>query len=400
MFSKSGLLKALVGPKFLIGIKYYSKLNEARKISLQLVENYYSRLEYEGKEEELSIFRIFLKKSRAVVPLILQTLSIFDANLTYNATPLIEDVEMGSYQGIIYGKGSLGDKFHDGHYVRYLGERRGWNVEKVNSSLQNKEFMLKLGKLQTPYYDEEFGRKIHPYHIINLSFNLGEIYREGIGNRFPSTLQAHEEYEKEVWRKQAVDVAIGALLRGNRRRKILKIVEEELDNDPAKLTDKLGLISEFSIKEVNPLAGHGNEKHPPEETTPPLCKYFGSITRACQIGIDDVGRIEQDIEDKTGNVLIISMLQEYSEVNLKNFKSYVRKKKNILSSFLLPPLKKSIDGLKELKYLNFGYEDARLSFDWMLGKMRKKSSEFCEKFGIEDKWYYEIKKLIEEELES
>lgn len=384
-------------PSLRVALKYYSELGESKKLANHLITQLYSMLDYEDKDLELEIIKNY--PSRAEGPVALQTLSIFRANLEDGASPPIKSTHMAAYNRIIYKKASIGDDFTDDVFVRYLAERRGWKVIKVYSLIRDRNFLLKLGKLQVPYYDERFKRRVHPLWLIRGAFNLGDHYEELLGDVSQSALQTFKRYEKEVWYYQAIDVAIGASMRKGNIKSTLKIVREHLSDEILRLTDKLALISEGIVKIVNPIAAIGNERHPEEETTPPLSEFYRAITRFSQLAIDDIGMIERDIEEKAGNVFIIDMLRHgYSDVTLTNFKDYVRKVKTPLSPLLLPPFRTAVDELLRLRGLNFAYEDSRLALELMFNKARSKSKTFNRKYHVEDRWYEEAEKLIKEKL--
>ena len=383
--------------KLYIGIKYASPLNEAKRIAYQVIDE---NLPLEERE----LAKKYFKTSRAIDFIGLQTLGIYKPNLEDGSAPLIKNTEMTAYNMIIYGKGTILDQFQDTHLTRHLAERSRLDVEKAMKLVRDENFLLHLAKLQVPTYDEEIGEKVDPFIQLKTALDLGTLYEKFL-DPYPKILKVYEDYKDRVLEPQSIDIIIGAFLRQNKPRKVVKLIDEYFDGNILSLTDKLALIAGGIVHITNPIAGNENKKHPIEMTTNPLSKYYRGVTRFSQMAIDDIGRIKKDIEEKCGNILLLDMIyhsQEGIEVTEENFREYItsqyRKGREVISEFLLPPIEDAIEGLKELKEINFGYNDHKLSLNLMLKLGLSKCEKFYREFNIEDDWYNEAMNLISKEL--
>ncbi len=387
--------------KLYIGIKYASPLKEAKKIAYQTIDE-------NLPPEESELAKKYFKTSRAIDFIGLQTLGIYKPNLEDGSVPLIKDTEMTAYNMIVYGEGTILDQFQDTHLTRYLAERSRLDVEKAMKLVRDENFLLRLAKLQVPTYDEEIEEKVDPFVQLKTALDLGALYEKFL-HPYPKILKIHKDYKDRVLEPQSIDIIIGAFLRQNKPRKVVKLTDEYLDGNISSLTDKLALIAGGIVHTTNPIAGNENKKHPPEITTPPLSKYYRGITRFSQMAIDDIDRINEDIEGKCGNVFLINMIYQLSQrgvnnikITKENFRNYLiseyRRGEKVLSRFLIPPIKDAIDGLKRLKEMNFGYKDHRTSLNLMLKLGLNKYEKFHKEFNIEDDWYQQANELISKEL--
>ena len=384
--------------EIVIGFKYNPRLRKTKEMREDLIRSLYSTLpEYEGKEDELQM--ILHYRSRAMKFVGMQSLSIYDANVKEGANPPISDIKMAALQEIACEPASTLDDLHDEVCVRYFAEREGWTKEDVLKLITNPGKLYELAKIQVPFINSKTKEKVIPLHLFRGSYNLMNFYEKEMKKINEKALNTYLTERDNVWPYQATDIAISAWLRKGDTESVIKTIgnkEEKYKSGLLDLLNKLGIIGEASAAIVNEVTSIGNMKHTTEETTQALRSFYGPITKFLQFGHDDIVRIREDIEAKTGNILILSMLPYYQNVNEFAFSNFIKEKPHIISEIAIPLIDKIYEGLKQLKELNFAAsEDSQLATELAMKMVKKDVREFSKSFHIEPdlKWWKRAEEL-------
>jgi len=370
--------------EFIAGFKYGGRLSKAEEMTKSLIKDLYSTLpEYEGKDEELDM--VLNYPTRVLKFLGMQTFSIFDSNIKDGATPPISDEQMVSYQNIAYLPGTMLDDFEDEVVVRYFAERDNWTEEDVLKMITDMEALYDLAKVQTPYIDSKTENKVVPLHLVRSSDYLMKLYERLIGEISESALDVYLNERDGIWPYQSKDIEVSALMRKSDVEGVMKVVGngENYTNNLLDLLNKLGRIGGGSAAIVNEIASMGNDKHNKEETTQALRSFYVPITNFMQLGHDDISRIREDIEERTGNILILSMLPSYQTIDEPTFQKFVQERPKIISEMMIPLVEGTYAGLEQFKNLDFAFEDSKLATELSMKIVRRDVEKFCESFHIE-----------------
>jgi hypothetical protein len=381
--------------KFVIGFRYAHRLKEVEKMTNNLITNfYYSYVPgYDGKEKELRMILDY--PTRTTQFLGMQSLSIYDANVKENAKPPISGTKMAALQNIAYLPATMLDDLDDEVCVRHLAESEGWEINDVLELITNPEKLYKLVKVQVPFIDPTSGKKLVPLYLFRASHNLMKFYEEVIGKINENALKIYLTARDNALRSQAKDVAISAWMRKDDRERIIKTIGNR-ESGLLDLLNKLGIIGEASAAIVNEVASVGNKKHSTEETTSALRSFYGPITKFLQFGHDDVSRIRKDIEEKTGNMLILSMVSRgYQTINESSFKNFIKENPYTISEIATPLIDETYKGLKQLKELDFAYKDSHLATRLAKKIVRRNVENFAKSFHVELdlKWWERAEEL-------
>jgi hypothetical protein len=388
--------------EIIVGFKYYPRLRKAKEMTEKLITDLYSTLpEYEGKKDELEMTLHY--PSRVLKFLGMQSFSIYDANVNEGANPPISDTAMAALQNIAYEPATMLDDLHDEVCVRYFAEREGWTREDVLKLITNPEKLYELVKVQVPFIDSKTKEKLVPLHLFRASYNLMKFYEEEMKKINEKALNIYLTERNNVWPYQATDVAISAWVRKGDIESVIKTIgdkEEKYKLGLLDLLNKLGIIGEASAAIVNEVTSVGNKKHSSEKTTPALRSFYGPITKFSQFGIDDVDRIREDLEAKTGNILILSMLPYYQTISESSFSNFIKERPHIISEIAIPLINQIYEGLKQLKDLDFAaYKDSQLATDLVMKKVKKNVENFAKSFHVEpDLEWWEISEELKSQL--
>jgi hypothetical protein len=349
---------------------------------------------YEGKEEEVRT--ILNYPTRVIRPLTMQSLSIYDANFKEGVRYFLSDIEIAACQNIAYLPATMLDDFHDTVIVRYFAERDNWTENDILKMIKDEEKLKKIAEVQVPYIDTKTMKKIVPIHLVRGSFNLMNFYEKLLSELNLKALDIYLKRREEVWPYQSKDIAISALMRKGESESIIKLIGngEKYISNLLQLPKKLAIIGEASASIVNEIVANESRK---AETTPALCSFYGPITSFLQIGHDDIARIEEDMEEKTGNVVILSMLPSYQKINRKNLTRFLNEEPNLISQLLEPFVEKTYEGYKWLRELNFAVEDSRLAINMSIEIVKRDVKKFSRRFHLEPdlKWLKRAKELKE-----
>jgi len=383
--------------EIVIGFKYAHRLKEVEKMANALITSfYYSSIpEYDGKEDELRMINKY--PTRTTQFLGMQSLSIYDANIKENAKPPISGIKMAALQNIAYLPATMLDDLHDEVCVRHLAESEGWEINDVFELITNLEKLYKLVKVQVPFIDRTTREERVPLHLFRGAYNLMELYEEEMRKINENALKIYLTERDKVFHYQAKDVGISAWMRKDDRESIIKIIGNK-ELGLLDLLNKLGIIGEASAAIVNEVASVGNKKHSTEETTPALRSFYGPITKFLQFGHDDVNRIREDIEGKTGNILILDMICHGYQISESSFKDFIKENPYIISKIATPLIDETYKGLKRLKELDFAYKDSLLATKLAKKIVKRNVENAAKSFHTEPdlKWWKRAEELEKE----
>jgi len=375
-------------PELAILLKYGKAYLDTKEKMDQLSDQMFSNISYPEKEEDFQAIK--QHKSRTLQPLVLQALGIYKQN-----RGKIDDdaINFCALQSLLVKAMSMLDDFHDLYFVPFWTDLGKCTVENVKRDIRNEGDMQEFARLQKPKMVD--GKTIHATHYLRGSAQIQSYYSSKM---FNTNLNAFTTYilgRDAAIEAQARDIAISVLLKRDDVKGALEIFGDYRNPyDVSRFLDKLGIAGGEAAVIANQISWAGpegkqglvNEK---------IREFFRNITNFGQFGIDDIRSLEEDYKSRSPNVLIFSYLQHYGEFDKASVRKFLWDNPRVISEVLEPLVKDTIESLKELKKIDFAYEECVLATLWFFDKV-KNSVEYLERkyyVATDRQWWEEFQEL-------
>lgn len=376
---------------FKLAWKYGIPTLRSNRKAKQLIREFYS-LNYPDKESEMQV--MLRHNSRAAASIGLLSLAIYVANRGEKNKNSSEARDITAWQMNIGGVASIADVFHDEILIPYIVQQEELSVNRICNLINDYEKVYQLASTLDPVHSSETGELLIPTDLAGASMRVEKTYSQEIKKRNKDAYLTYVNGKNAVQKVQAKDIGIAIALRKENVDEALHIIGsgnylERL----SELHDKLGIVGSESAVIINQLTWT-DKKIEINEVNQVLREAFGSLTKINQAGYDDLKNIVDDVNKKSPNIFMLSMLPEYQEITIENLRKFLSENPKIVSDIFTPLIDANFASLEKLEGLDFAYEDYKLGFAWSMKRIRKCMEHFKRELRVDiDESWLNVDKL-------
>lgn len=358
---------------------------ESNRKAKQLIKELYS-LNYPDKESEMK--RIVTHKSRAATSITFLSLAIYVANRGEKSKRSPEAKYITAWQMNIGKVASNDDDFHDEILIPHLVQQEGWSVDKIYDLISDYEKIYQLASTLKPVRCSKTGKLLVPTDLAGASLRVEKAYSQEIQKLNEDAHLTYMNGKRGVQKVQAKDIGISLALRKGDIEGALDIIGSgDYLKRLSELHDKLGIMGSESAVIINQLTWT-YKRGEINEVNQALRESFGHLTKLSQAGVDDLKSIVDDIDTKSPNIFVLSMLPECQDITIENLRKFLSEHPKTVSEIFTPLIEATSEGLEKLKNLDFAYKDYKLGLGWSMRKIRKCMKHFKRELrvSVDESW--------------
>jgi hypothetical protein len=366
--------------KLKLALRYGANHLRSGRRMRRFIKQIYELLPPDYPERKAELRTVLAHKSRAEPEMRLCAVAIAQNNL-YEDVPTI-----AAEMGMIAKSASMWDDVHDEWLVDYLAKEERVEVEYIRRKIGDKDFICSFAETQKPKYDPRTKRWVSPKHLAYGARHLEEFSISRIRKKSNKAYLTYLAGRDEILLPQAEDIYVGVMLRRNAIEHILKLYGplSRYRSNTLRIGDKLAIMGSEGAVMVNQVTSREDEEQRLRNEALRSC--IRPYTRFSQFGKDDVPRLEEDLENKTGNVFILHMLPDYQTLDLPTMRRFLRGTPEVTSFVFMSDVHRMFMGLERLRELEFMYEDMKIAIRRAGRKVKKNVRELERRLDVELDW--------------